>query len=247
MKQRTAQHSTAQHSTAQHSTAQHSTAQHSNSSNHSQLGEAMPPSIRLIYAPDQLSEILHKDLQSYGLEISDDAEHIILLESLQGTVVTKLEEFEFDPQKIVVFTSNTCPEYWQDVLEIPVLGLVVGSLNKSMVLMAVQALHTEKEFRYLPQVKRAELTMQERNVLRLVARSFSNKDIADMLGKSEKTIANKITEVLEKLVGTYPELRLNNRGCLVHYYYGFWSNIHKDCTYSRIAKKNRAVVRKAEK
>lgn len=204
----------------------------------------MQPCISLICSSVHFSGILHKELQNYGLELSDNAEHIILVESSLGTVLSELENSEIDPSKVVVFTPNPCPEYWQDVLEMGVLGLVVSSLNKGMVLAAVEALNSKRELKHIPQVKQAALTIQERDVLRLIARSFSNKDIGDVLGKSEKTIMNNITHILEKLTGTYPELRFDNRGCLVHYYYGFWNNIGKDCRYSRIAKENRLKKRK---
>jgi DNA-binding CsgD family transcriptional regulator len=207
----------------------------------------MPLSIRLICNSVHFSKILHTEIESYGLELSDQAENIILVESALGIALTELENSEIDPSKVIVFTPNPCPEYWQDVLEMGVLGLVVSSLNESMVLAAVEALNEKREFRRLPHVQQATLTIQERDVLRFAARSFSNKDIGDMLGKSEKTITNNITSILEKLTGTYPELRLNNRGCLVHYYYGFWNNIGKNCEYLRIAKENRIKKRTTNK
>ncbi len=44
-----------------------------------------------------------------------------------------------------------------------------------------------------------ELTKQERNVLALVARGYTNKQIAEALSVSEKTARNHVSHILEKL------------------------------------------------
>jgi DNA-binding CsgD family transcriptional regulator len=207
----------------------------------------MPLSIRVICHSVHFSKMLHKELLSYGLSISDSAENIILVESSLSTASTELENPDIDPSKVIVFTPNPCPEYWDDIINMGVLGLVVNSLTEDMILAAVKALRTKQALKHMPQGKQTALTIQECDVLRLAARSFSNKIIGDIVGKKEKTIINNITKILEKLSGTYPELRLDNRGCLVHYYYGFWNNIGKDCKYSRLAKENRLEQRKTGK
>src|SRR5260370_11388365 len=45
----------------------------------------------------------------------------------------------------------------------------------------------------------SELTEREREVLTLVARGFTNKQIADKLYVSEKTARNHVSHILEKL------------------------------------------------
>ncbi len=201
--------------------------------------------IRVICHSAHFSKMLHKELLSYGLSISDSAEHIILVESSLSTASTELENPDIDPSKVIVFTPNPCPEYWDDIINMGVLGLVVNGLTEDMILAAVKALSTKQALKHMPQGKQTALTIQEREVLRLVARSFSNKVIGDIVRKSGNTIGNNISIILEKLGGTYSELRLDNRSCLVHYYYGFWNNIGKNCKYSRLARENREKARQA--
>ncbi len=45
----------------------------------------------------------------------------------------------------------------------------------------------------------SELTEREREVLTLVARGYTNKQIADKLYVSEKTARNHVSHILEKL------------------------------------------------
>ncbi len=49
------------------------------------------------------------------------------------------------------------------------------------------------------QIVGSELTKQERNVLALVARGYTNKQIAEALSVSEKTARNHVSHILEKL------------------------------------------------
>lgn len=56
----------------------------------------------------------------------------------------------------------------------------------------------------LPPSKHNELTERETNILRLLARGFSNHDIALQLDISEKTVRNRLSEIFNKL-------QLNNR------------------------------------
>ena len=51
----------------------------------------------------------------------------------------------------------------------------------------------------LTQVPGSELTEREREVLTLVARGYTNKQIADTLFVSEKTARNHVSHILDKL------------------------------------------------
>ena len=52
---------------------------------------------------------------------------------------------------------------------------------------------------HLAQIPGSELTEREREVLTLVARGFTNKQIADTLFVSEKTARNHVSHILDKL------------------------------------------------
>src|SRR5579859_4256803 len=58
---------------------------------------------------------------------------------------------------------------------------------------------TKKVMERLTQMPGSELTDREREVLALVARGYTNKQIADTLYVSEKTARNHVSHILEKL------------------------------------------------
>ncbi len=58
---------------------------------------------------------------------------------------------------------------------------------------------TKQVMERLTQMPGSELTEREREVLALVARGYTNKQIADTLSISEKTARNHVSHILEKL------------------------------------------------
>jgi two-component system response regulator DevR len=58
---------------------------------------------------------------------------------------------------------------------------------------------TKQAMERLAQMPGSELTEREREVLALVARGYTNKQIADTLSVSEKTARNHVSHILEKL------------------------------------------------
>ncbi len=204
----------------------------------------MQPSIHLICKSVHFSAMLRAELQEYGLEISDNAEYIVLVESSLGSAVTELENSEVDPSKVIVFTPNPCLEYCQDVLDMGVAGLIFNSLTSHTIISALELVTNGQQFRILPNSPNAGLSTIERQVLMLVARSFEDKEISVYFEKrSDRTIQKDVMCIFEKLRSTYPDLRFNNRSCLVHYYHGLWSNIRYNCLTSKRIRENRAKNR----
>ncbi len=63
----------------------------------------------------------------------------------------------------------------------------------------IDANTTKQAMERLAQMPGSELTEREREVLALVARGYTNKQIADSLYVSEKTARNHVSHILEKL------------------------------------------------
>ena len=63
----------------------------------------------------------------------------------------------------------------------------------------IDANTTKQAMERLTQMPGSELTEREREVLALVARGYTNKQIADSLYVSEKTARNHVSHILEKL------------------------------------------------
>ncbi len=65
--------------------------------------------------------------------------------------------------------------------------------------LLIDAEATKQAMEHLTRMPGSELTDREREVLALVARGFTNKQIADKLYVSEKTARNHVSHILEKL------------------------------------------------
>ena len=63
----------------------------------------------------------------------------------------------------------------------------------------IDANTAKQAMEHLTQIPGRELTEREREVLTLVARGFTNKQIADTLFVSEKTARNHVSHILDKL------------------------------------------------
>ena len=62
---------------------------------------------------------------------------------------------------------------------------------------------------------KSKLTRRERDVLRLCAMSFSNEQIAKVLGIEDRTVKNNLTTIFSKL-------HLKHRSQAILYYWGLW-------------------------
>ena len=79
-----------------------------------------------------------------------------------------------------------------------------GELLRSVRLVAsgqklIDAVTSQQALQRLAQVPGSDLTEREREVLALVARGYTNKQIAEALYVSEKTARNHVSHILEKL------------------------------------------------
>ncbi len=204
----------------------------------------MLPEVRLICKSAHFALHVQEKIESYGLRVNSSGEYTILLDAPYGTALTELDNNQVDLSKTLVFTSNLCPEYWKDILELPVKGLVIDSFDQHTCHTALKNVYSGQQFIQLQPAPDAKLNTTEHQVLALIAKSFCNKEIHAITGKSIKTIEGAVTKLLEKLAIAYPELRFSNRSCLVQYYHGFWHNIEKNNKWLRLGKANRALPRK---
>ena len=112
----------------------------------------------------------------------------------------------------LVVTSSTSPPYLRDLLAEHPQGLIVGSPDDERLAAALVSLE-DGPFYDGPPLEDDDLYPREREVWRLVVRGLSNAQIAEALEIREKTVANYVTNLQDKLF-------LNNRVELVLYYLG---------------------------
>jgi DNA-binding NarL/FixJ family response regulator len=109
-----------------------------------------------------------------------------------------LEEAGVSDLPLVIITYSVCAEYWEDLWDLQPLGLFVDDTydhNYTEVLLAASC---GQRFRRTPEY-RSPLTSSERQILRYVARGWSNKRIADNLSLHLKTIMNTLSDIYQKL------------------------------------------------
>ncbi len=113
-------------------------------------------------------------------------------------------------QKVLILTIHDEVEYLLRAVEIGVNGYVLKDSNSSVLKKAINTIwkgETYIQASLAPYLKLAhkkdralnDLTRRETEVLRLLARGMFNKEIADYLAISEKTVKNHVSSIFKKI------------------------------------------------
>lgn len=126
-------------------------------------------------------------------------------------VLQELKEGGID-QKILILTIHNEIEYLLKAVEIGVEGYVLKDSNSDVLKKAIITIYQGETYiqpslaPYLrmklnkkEKVKLDDLTRRETEVLKLVARGLFNKEIADTLSISEKTVKNHVSSIFKKI------------------------------------------------
>lgn len=117
------------------------------------------------------------------------------------------------PKPVLVISENPSQAYLHDLISLEPEGLLVGGVDDHTLLTALERAASGERFYQGPAVVEDPLYPREREVWRLVVQGFSNGQIAEALAIREKTVANYVTSLQEKL-------HLSNRVELVLSYLG---------------------------
>ncbi|MDQ5823739.1 MAG: LuxR C-terminal-related transcriptional regulator [Chloroflexota bacterium] len=99
---------------------------------------------------------------------------------------------------VLVITFSNCAEYWEDLWELQPNGLIATNKNSFDLDNVLHRASRGEKYRITPNIVTA-LNQTERLLLRLVARGYPNKSIAQQLGLQEKTVMNALTTVYSKI------------------------------------------------
>ncbi|MBA4496487.1 response regulator [Paenactinomyces guangxiensis] len=150
----------------------------------------------------------------------------INMPDLNGLEATRLIKERFPYVKIVMVTVSDDASDLFEALKKGAQGYLLKNLNPSIWLEYLQSLAADEapmprevarrilnEFSQAPSPPRESgLTAREQEILGLVARGLSNKEIAAQLSISEYTVKNHLKNIMQKL-------HLNNRVQLTRYAY----------------------------
>ena len=167
-----------------------------------------------------LRAMLETQLRSEGCIVTMHGEVNVTVDVPSGTALFE----RLVLTRTVFVTDNPCHEHWLDVLESGVMGFIAGSANWGSLLEAVQCVHHGQQYQKHAVVL-SRLKPAQRKVLRLVALTLDNKSIADKLGVKPQTVRDCISEILEELRSSHPELLLKNSRQLAFYYWGLWHQL----------------------
>jgi DNA-binding NarL/FixJ family response regulator len=113
---------------------------------------------------------------------------------------------EFPAARIVALTTYDGDEDIHRALEAGAKGYLLKDMLRTEVLRAIRAVHRGQRSIPAPvaatlaeHTPRVELTPRELEVLHLVAKGFSNREIGDVLGRTEGTVKVHLKNILEKL------------------------------------------------
>ncbi len=153
-------------------------------------------------------------------EASDGAQAIELYNSLRpdvllldlrmpqksGIDVVRAIRRESPNARILIVTSYQTEEEIFQVLNAGALGYILKDTGREMLIKAILSVHSGKQWisphvrrQFADRVLRQPLTTREMEVLRLLARGLTNREIASVYGISPSTVKNQVSSLLSKL------------------------------------------------
>ncbi len=136
---------------------------------------------------------------------------------LDGVEATALITAHDPTVRVLILTMYKQDRYVFEAIKAGARGYLLKDIDEQEFVDAVRAVHRGEalidpglatrlldEFRRLSQIaagvgEAESLTPGEMDVLRMVAQGADNKTIADRLGLSEKTVANRLSDIYQKL------------------------------------------------
>ncbi len=147
--------------------------------------------------------------------------HVILMDinmpGMDGVQATALITEHIPQTRVIILTMYAQDRLVFEAIKAGARGYLLKDIDEKELVYAVQAVHRGEalitpslagclldEFRQMSkslesQHKAETLNPSEMQILRLVAQGASNKEVASRLGLSERTVANRLSEIYDKL------------------------------------------------
>jgi two-component system, NarL family, response regulator DevR len=133
----------------------------------------------------------------------------VRMEKMNGIEACREIKSRYPDVHILMITSYTDDDAVISSILAGASGYLLKHLSRAELLRSIRLVAsghslidtntTKQAMERLTQMPGSELTEREREVLALVARGYTNKQIADTLYVSEKTARNHVSHILEKL------------------------------------------------
>jgi two-component system NarL family response regulator len=123
-----------------------------------------------------------------------------------GIEVVRAVREEMRDAHILIVTSYQTEEEIFQVLQAGALGYVIKDVGREMLIQAIRAVHAGNRWlapairkQFDDRALRQQLTAREVEVLKLLARGLTNREIASVYGISASTVKNHLNSVMAKL------------------------------------------------
>lgn len=144
-------------------------------------------------------------IEAYRMHRPDVAILDLRMGALSGLETIRLLRAEFPQAKIVVFSNYARSEEVHQALKAGASGFVVKDMKLSRLIEAIRAVYRGE--RYIPRELSSRvsdrlsshLSEREIEVLALIAKGRSNKEISSSLGVTEGTVKVHVTNIFSKL------------------------------------------------
>ena len=115
---------------------------------------------------------------------------------MDGVEATKRLTHDLPDVRVLILTAYAVGPAVKEALENGAKGYVHKDVTPNVMVSRILELHSNG---HGPAPRPAELSSRELNVLKLVARGLSNKQIATKLAISDKTVRNHLSRIFRKL------------------------------------------------
>lgn len=133
----------------------------------------------------------------------------INMPDMSGIEVLKVVKSKYPKVKVIMLTVHDDYAYAQDAMKNGADGYVLKDSDVDTLEQAIDMVLSGEKF-IVPQIREVlhkktssssenPLTSRESEVLKLLAEGYSNRNIADELGVSEKTVKNHMSSIFKKI------------------------------------------------
>ncbi len=161
-------------------------------------------------------------LARQGFTYDPDAPIMLIFNIPRGFALHVLESLQRKDRRIIVVTWSFSPEYCEDLWDFQLDGLIVGDGMTLEIATAITQVSQGARYRLTP-ARQTPLNQSERRILRLLARGYSNQQIAQQCSMQLQTIKNMVASI-------YRKLQLKNRSQAVLHYWGILHTLAHDAS-----------------
>ena len=123
-----------------------------------------------------------------------------------GIEVVRAIRKEWNDARILIVTSYQTEEEIFQVLEAGALGYILKDMGRETLVEAIRSVYARGKWlspniqrQFTDRALRQQLTAREMEVIRLLARGLTNKEIGNVYGISASTVKNHVNSLLTKL------------------------------------------------